>query len=124
MRVLLADDDPRVRRALTRALALEPDITVVGEATHGEAIIALTREQRPDAILLNMRVPLQDGAEVTRLLHAEFPGVRIISLAWLGDAANTAATTAADATTGHPLDSLIDALRECFRQVRERMKAR
>ncbi len=121
MRVLLADDNPSVRRALTRVLALEPDTEVVGEATNGEAIIALTREQRPDAILLNMRVPLQDGAEITRVLHAEFPGLRIISLAWLGDAANT---TAADATTGRPIDGLIDALRECFRQVRERMKAR
>ncbi len=122
MRVLLADDNPSVRRALTRVLALEPDTEVVGEATNGEAIIALTREQRPDAILLNMRLPVQGGVEVTRVLHAEFPGMRIISLAWLGDAGSITTMRTAGAssilTTGQAIEGLIDALRECCRQVR------
>ncbi len=128
MRVLLADDDPSVRRALTRVLALEPDIEVVGEAVHGEAAIALTRAQRPDAILLNMRLQDQDGAQVARVLRAEFPALCIIGLAWLGDAGSITTMRAAGAssilTTGQSIQGLIEALRECCRQVRERMKAR
>ncbi len=122
MRVLVADDDPSVRRALTRVLALEPDIEVVGEAVHGEAAVALTRELRPDAILLNMRLRLQDGAEVTRVLRAELPALCIIGMAWLGDAGSITTMRTAGAssilTTSQSVKGLIDALRECCRQVR------
>jgi len=80
IRVLLAEDDPIVRRALTRVLGLNRDVEIVGHATDGESATALTRELRPDALLLNVRLPVHGGIEVTRVLHAEFPALGILAL--------------------------------------------
>ena len=68
IRVLLADDQAMVRGGLRLILEDQPDIAVVGEAADGAQAVALARQLRPDVCLVDIRMPLLDGIEVTRAL--------------------------------------------------------
>lgn len=69
IRVLLVDDDPLVRSALTLMLGGQPDIDVVGEAPDGEAGVALVAQLDPDVVLMDIRMPVMDGLRATEVLH-------------------------------------------------------
>jgi DNA-binding LytR/AlgR family response regulator len=64
MRLLLADDEPLALRRLELALQSVADVQVVGSATDGEQALAAMRALKPDAVLLDIRMPLMDGFEV------------------------------------------------------------
>ncbi|MFG2427108.1 response regulator [Streptomyces sp. NPDC048590] len=66
--VLLVDDEPLVRAGLRAILEAQPDIEVVGEAADGAAVIPLVRTLRPDVVAMDVRMPLMDGIEATRLV--------------------------------------------------------
>jgi DNA-binding NarL/FixJ family response regulator len=68
IRVLLADDEPLVRRGLRALLELEPDLTVVGEAGDGAEAVSQVRTTRPDVVLMDVRMPRADGIAATRLI--------------------------------------------------------
>lgn len=68
IRVLIADDQAIVRTGLTMLLDAQPDIEVVGAATDGRHAVRLARELHPDVCLFDIRMPLMDGIEATRLL--------------------------------------------------------
>jgi DNA-binding NarL/FixJ family response regulator len=70
IRVLLVDDDPLVRSALSLMLGGQSDIEVVGEAPNGEAGLALVSQTEPDVVLMDIRMPVMDGLEATRVLHS------------------------------------------------------
>ena len=70
IRVLLVDDDPLVRSALSLMLGGQSDIGVVGEAPNGEAGLALVTQTQPDVVLMDIRMPVMDGLEATRVLHS------------------------------------------------------
>ena len=78
--VVIVDDDPLVRSALTLMLGGQPDITVVGDAADGRAGIALVRELQPDVVLMDIRMPVLDGLAATRTLHAEARPPHVIVL--------------------------------------------
>ncbi|QNP74003.1 response regulator transcription factor [Streptomyces roseirectus] len=66
--VLLVDDEPLVRAGLRTVLEAQPDITVVGEAADGAAVVPLVRRLRPDVVAMDVRMPLLDGIAATRAL--------------------------------------------------------
>jgi DNA-binding NarL/FixJ family response regulator len=66
IRVLLADDQAMIRGGLRLILEDQPDISVVGEAADGAQAVRLARLLRPDVMLVDIRMPGQDGIEVTR----------------------------------------------------------
>ncbi len=68
IQVLLADDQALVRAGFRMILDAESDIEVVGEAADGEEAIAVVRRLRPDVVLMDVRMPLLDGIQATRLL--------------------------------------------------------
>ncbi len=80
VRVLLADDHPVVRSGLAGLLAVEPDIEVVGEVADGEAAVTAAHALRPDLVLMDLRMPVLDGAAATARITAGLPGVRVLVL--------------------------------------------
>jgi two-component system chemotaxis response regulator CheB len=73
IRVLVVDDSAFVRQALTRMLASDPGIEVVGSATDGASAVEKTKALRPDVVTLDVKMPRVDGLEALRRIMAECP---------------------------------------------------
>jgi DNA-binding NarL/FixJ family response regulator len=87
LRIIVADDQASVREGLVLLLGGLPGIEVVAAAANGAQAIELVAEHRPDAILLDLHMPVLDGIEATRRLTAEYPRVAIVVLTtYLDDA--------------------------------------
>jgi PAS domain S-box-containing protein len=78
--VLIADDHPVMRDGLSRMLSSHPDIEVLDQASNGREAVQLAREIVPDVILMDISMPIMDGLEAIRIIHSEFPHIRIIGL--------------------------------------------
>ena len=77
---MLVDDHTMVRRGLATFLKVFDDLQLVGEAENGEVAIQLCAKVRPDVILMDMVLPVMDGATATRAIRQQFPQVQIIVL--------------------------------------------
>lgn len=80
IRILLVDDHPVVRLGLRGMLDAEPDLTVVGEASSGDEGLAMTLAERPDIVLMDLRMPDGDGVSATERILATVPGTRVMVL--------------------------------------------
>jgi DNA-binding NarL/FixJ family response regulator len=78
--VLLADDQPLLRRGFRMILEAEDGVTVAGEAGDGAEAVELAGRVRPDVVLMDIRMPGTDGIEATRRITAAEPGVRVLVL--------------------------------------------
>lgn len=79
IKVLVVDDSKMVRSALRTVLEAE-GIKVVGEAENGEEAVELARKSQPDVIIMDIKMPVMDGFEATRLIKEESPDIKIIAL--------------------------------------------
>ncbi|MEV4224878.1 MULTISPECIES: response regulator transcription factor [unclassified Nonomuraea] len=79
-RVLIVDDDPMVRTGLRLILGGEPDLEIVGEAGDGREAVTLVRAERPDVVLMDIRMPGQDGLVTTEQLTSRPDAPRILVL--------------------------------------------
>jgi DNA-binding NarL/FixJ family response regulator len=80
IRVVVVDDHPVVRHGLTAILRYEQGIEVVGDAADGAEAVRVILEQRPDVVLLDLRLPKLSGIEVMRHVRAQAPEVRFLVL--------------------------------------------
>jgi len=82
IRTVIVDDQPLARAGLRAMLDHAPDVVVVGEAGDGRQAVTLARTERPDVVLMDVRMPVMDGIEATRQITSE-PGsdeVRVLIL--------------------------------------------
>ena len=97
LRIVIADDQATVREGLVLLLGLLPEIDVVGSAANGRQALELVAEHAPDAILLDLHMPVMDGIQTTARLSAEHPEVAIVILTTYSDDASVLAALRAGA---------------------------
>jgi DNA-binding NarL/FixJ family response regulator len=85
LRIVIADDQASVREGLVLLLGGLPGIEVAGAAADGEQALDLVAEHHPDAILLDLHMPVLDGIGATRRLAAEHPEVAVVMLTTYAD---------------------------------------
>jgi DNA-binding NarL/FixJ family response regulator len=86
IKILLADDQPLFSENLKLMLeTLSDDIRVTGIAANGKEALELAETQRPDIILMDVSMPVMDGVEAARVLHQNFPEIKIVMLTTFPD---------------------------------------
>jgi DNA-binding NarL/FixJ family response regulator len=78
IRLLLVDDQELVCQGLQAMLNLEPDIEVVGSANNGQIAIQQVEVLQPDVVLMDIRMPIMDGREATRIIGQRFPDTKVL----------------------------------------------
>jgi DNA-binding NarL/FixJ family response regulator len=111
-KVLIADDNVRARFGLRALLAVWPEIEVVSEAADGNEVLEIVRDGQPDVILMDIRMPLLDGLEVTRRLKARWPEIRIVLTSMVASHRANALAAGADTfvVKGSPSEELLAAI--------------
>jgi DNA-binding NarL/FixJ family response regulator len=111
--VLIVDDQPRARQSLHALMSTSPQIISIGQAANGLEAVRYVEQSQPDAVLMDLRMPVMDGREATRHIKARWPHVRVIILSMYTDRAEEALAAGADAfvSKGEPAERLLDALR-------------
>src|SRR3984957_9258521 len=102
LRIVIADDQASVREGLVLLLGGLPGIAAGGAAADGQQALDLVVEHQPDAILLDLHMPVLDGLGVTRRLVAEHPGVAIVVLTTYADDGSVLDALRAGARRGPP----------------------
>ncbi|WP_329090996.1 MULTISPECIES: response regulator transcription factor [unclassified Streptosporangium] len=113
IRVLLADDEHLVRRAIATLLGLEPDVEVVAEVARGDLVAAAVLEHRPDVVVLDIEMPGMDGLSVAETL----PGHAVLMLTSFGRPGYLRRALAAGVRGFVPKDASADELATAIRKV-------
>ena len=85
IRILLVDDQALFRESLHAFLSLQSNYQIVGEASNGEEAVRIVSALKPDIVLMDVRMPVMDGVEATRRIHASHPACRVIMLTTFDD---------------------------------------
>src|SRR5271165_3457013 len=87
LRILAVDDHPVVRQGIAGLVSIQPDMTLVGEASDGREAIQLFRMHRPDVTLMDLQMPGMNGVDAIIAIRNEFPDAKIVVLTtYAGDA--------------------------------------
>ena len=114
-RIIVADDHDLVREAMRSLLNIAPDLGVIDEAKDGQETIELTRLQRPDLVLTDVRMPTVNGFEATRTIKEELPTTKVLIMSAYEDPLFVSEAVRAGAD-GYvlklsPVQELVDAIR-------------
>ncbi len=85
IKVLLVDDNPIMKKAISQTLGDVEGITVVGECTDGDEVLGFLSQQVVDVILMDISMKRMDGIEVTRLVKENYPRVKVIGFSTHGN---------------------------------------
>lgn len=87
---MLIDDHAPVREGVSRLLAAQPDISVVGSFGEGPAAVRFAAREAPDVAIVDRAMPRADGADLARRLRAVSPRTRLVLLSMLKEVAEVA----------------------------------
>ena len=116
IRVLVVDDHPAVRTAVTELLSDEDDLTVVGECEDGSQVVDAVERLRPDVVLMDISMPVMNGLAATQALQSVESAPRIVMFTGEGVAARPD-VEAAGAHALVPKSARANALLDCLRTV-------
>jgi DNA-binding NarL/FixJ family response regulator len=85
IRILIAEDQPLVRRGAAHLLSLESDMVVVGQASNGVEAVEMARALQPDVVLMDLHMPIKGGVAATREITQSQPATQILVLTTLDD---------------------------------------
>ncbi len=90
IRVLLVDDQAILRQGLRAILSLEPDLSIVGEASNGREALEMIQQQSTtrdavEVVLMDLRMPLMDGVAASWEIQQRFPGLKVLVLTTFDD---------------------------------------
>lgn len=110
--VIIVEDNPRAREALSAFISSQEGMTVSGEASNGLEAINMIGHQNPDIVLMDIEMPVLDGLEATRLIKKRWPGVKVAILTMYPNYQADAVTAGADAflIKGCPVDEMISTI--------------
>jgi DNA-binding NarL/FixJ family response regulator len=113
MRILLADDQPRVRQALRLLLEQEQWASVVGEAAEAQSLLAQVEEVQPDLVLLDWSLHRSENPDLLPALRRCCPGLAVVVLSGQPEAEQEALDAGADAfvSKADPPEQLLAAIR-------------
>ena len=119
LRLLVVDDHPVVRMGLVAMLSEHPDFEVVGEAADGAEAVLLAARLTPDVVLMDLRMPVMDGAEATAKMLASPPAPAVLVLTTYDTDADIVRAVEAGAIgyllKDAPRETLADAIRRAAR---------
>jgi DNA-binding NarL/FixJ family response regulator len=84
IRILVAEDHLVARVGVTTIVNMQPDMTVIAEASNGNQAVDLYRKHLPDVTLLDLRMPGMTGDQVATAIHADYPQAKIVALTTYG----------------------------------------
>ena len=116
IRVVIVDDDPLVRSALSHFVSRDPEITVVAQAEDGVEAIATVEREQPDVVMMDVQMPEMDGIEATGVIAERWPHVRVLAVTTL-DGSDTVLPMLSAGASGYLLkdssaDDIVTGVRE------------
>lgn len=117
IRILVAEDHLVARVGVTTIVNMQPDMTVVAEASNGSQAVELYRKHLPDVTLLDLRMPVMSGVEAAAAIRKEYPNARMIALTTYGGDEDVRRALAAGVQAYLTKDVLHDELLKAIRAV-------
>ncbi len=115
MKVLIVDDDALIRDGLKILLEIEEDFLVIGTASNGQEAFEMCRKERPDLVLMDIRMPVMDGVLGTKLIKSHFKDIKVVILTTFKDDEYIKEALRSGAEgyilKNQPADSIIESLR-------------
>lgn len=85
IRVIIADDQTLMRDGLKTIMELSGTVEVTGMAENGQQAVTLCAELSPDLVLMDVRMPVMDGVDATRIIKKQYPDVAVLILTTFDD---------------------------------------
>ena len=111
-RLMIVDDNPHARKALSAFISTQDRLSVIGEASNGEDVLEKIESCPPDIILMDVHMPIMDGLEVTQIIKSRWPQIRVVILTIYTDYKYQASQAGADAflIKGCPMEEMISTI--------------
>lgn len=95
-KIMLVEDNIRARCALKALISQQEGIIVIAEASNGQEAIRNIEKEIPDIVLMDMRMPVMDGLEATKIIKARWPQIKIVILSMYADCQSDVLSAGAD----------------------------